>query len=190
MPHEDVAGDIPPERAEKPAHYAQGERDSDWSQTIAGLMSLAKQNNRAYEYEKAIHYLSTLEELWDSKGPPEFTPELRFELHREKGKAFASQGKYDEAIAEYQKILRLCRDSTELQLKAEIFAEIGQLLAKQGDHDRALGYLQRAIGAYRRLKNRAGLCRALRNLGVVFVELGEFEEAELNYQEAINLARE
>jgi putative nucleotidyltransferase with HDIG domain len=46
------------------------------------------------------------------------------------------------------------------------------------------------IGAYRRLNDKKGICKTLRNLGVVYVELGEFEEAELNYSEAIEVAEE
>jgi putative nucleotidyltransferase with HDIG domain len=164
--------------------------DSDWSKTVKNLLCLAREANRSFEYERAINYLDTLEEIIDSKGLPEFSSDLRIELHQEKGKAFASQGKYDQAINEYQKILKYCGDSQKLVTKSETFNQIGQLLAKQGDHDRALGYLQRAIGAYRRLDDKSGMCRALRNLGVVFVELGEFEEAEINYEEAIGLAEE
>ncbi|MCP4566217.1 MAG: tetratricopeptide repeat protein [FCB group bacterium] len=163
---------------------------SDWSETISKLMSLAKTANESCEYEQAIGYLDNLEELWNSKGLPGFSMELRFELHREKGKALASQGKHDLAIGEYQKILIHCRDACYLSVKSETFAQIGQLLAKQGDYDRALGYVQRAIGAYRRQHDNLGLCKALRNLGVIYLELGEFEEAEINYNEAIDIARE
>ena len=162
----------------------------DWSRTIDNLMSLAKAAAADFDYDKVIDYLCTLEEIWDSKGLPDFSLELRFELHREKGKAHASLGKLDKAIAEYQKILDYCRDNTHLSVKCETFTQIGQLLCKQGDHDRALGFLQRALGAYRRLGDQAGICRALRNLGVVFVELGEFEETENAYEEAIAIARE
>ena len=161
---------------------------SDWARTINNLMKLAKEAGQSYDYERAINYLCMLENIWDSKGLPEFSIELRFELHKEKGKAFASQGKYDQAIYEYQKILRLCRDSNNLSIKAETYTQIGQLLAKQGDHDRSLGYHQRAIGAYRRLNDIPGSCKALRNLGVVYVELGEFEDAENTYAEAIEAA--
>ncbi len=164
--------------------------EPDWAKTINNLMSLAKEANKSFDFDRAIDYLQTLEEIWDSKGLPEFSLDLRFELHQEKGKALASQGKHEEAIQEYQKILKFCRDSSHLTVKSETFMQVGQLLAKQGDHDRALGYLQRAIGAYRRLKDRAGICRALRNLGVIYVELGEFEEAEMNYDEAIRIAEE
>lgn len=163
---------------------------SDWESTLQHLMSLARESNKGFDYDKAIHYLNSLEEIWDSKGLPEFSLELRFELHQERGKAYASLGRYDDAIREYQKVLQYCQDTSHLAVKSETFTQIGQLLAKQGDFDRALGYLQRAIGAYRRLNNQVGLCKALRNLGVIYVELGEFEEAEQNYTEAIELARE
>jgi len=166
----------------------QGNDTPDWAKTISNLMSLAKDAAAAFDYNKAVGYLCTLEDIWDSKGLPEFSLELRFELHQEKGKAYASLGKLDEAITEYQKLLNYCRDAAHLSTKSETFTQIGQLLCKQGDHDRALGYLQRALGAYRRLDDKAGVCRALRNLGVVYVELGEFDETESNYIEAIAIA--
>jgi len=164
--------------------------EPDWVKSIQNLLVLAREANKAYKFEKAIEHLNSLEEIWDAKGLPEFSLELRLDLFREKGKALAFQGKHDLAIKEYQKILKLCRDTKHLSIKSETFTQIGQLLAKQGDHDRALGYLQRAIGAYRRLNDLKGMCKALRNLGVVYVELGEFEEAELTYDEAIENAQE
>jgi len=164
--------------------------EPDWAKTITNLLTLARNANESFEFDRAIDYLNTLEEIWNSKGLPEFSLELRVELHREKGKALASQGKLDEAIQEYQKILNFCRDAGQLRVKSETFTQIGQLMAKMGDHDRALGYLQRAIGAYRRLDDQRGMCKALRNLGVIYVELGEFEEAESTYDEAIAVAQD
>ena len=167
----------------------EGINGPDWAKTINDLMTAAKEAAQSYDYDGAIENLCMLERIWDTKNLPEFSLELRFELHQEKGKAYSSQGKFDKAIAEYQKILGYCRDSQHLQIKAESFCQIGQLLAKQGDHDRSLGYLQRAIGAYRRQQDGRGLCKALRNLGVVYVDLGELEEAEATYIEAIEVAR-
>jgi len=163
-------------------------REPDWAATLQNLMTLAKEANKSFEFERALNYLNTLEEIWNAKGLPEFSLELRIELYLEKGKSYASQGQLDVAIAEYQKTLEYCRDPGQLKTRAEIFTQIGQLLAKQGDHDRALGFIQRAIGAYRRRNDQVGLCKAMRNLGVVYVELGEFEEAEMTYHDAIDLA--
>ncbi len=162
---------------------------SDWVATISNLMTLAKKANSSFEFDRAIDYLCTLEEIWNTKDLPDFSKELRIELHLEKGKAYSSQGKLDSAISEYQKTLEYCRDSDQLKTRSETFVQIGQLLARRGDYDRALGYLQRAIGAYRRLGDQVGICKALRNLGVVYVELGEFEEAEVTYHNAIEQAR-
>ncbi|MFZ5979087.1 MAG: HD domain-containing phosphohydrolase [Candidatus Zixiibacteriota bacterium] len=164
--------------------------DADWLKAIQNLMEQAREANKSFEFERALEYLNSLENLWDSKGMPEFSRELRFCILQEKGKALAFQGKYDLAIKEYQRILKDCPDAQHLSIKSETFSQIGQLLAKQGDHDRALGYLQRAIGAYRRLNEPVGMCKALRNLGVIYVELGEFEEAESTYDEAIAKAQE
>ena len=151
-------------------------------------MQKKSKSNKKFNYTEAIEHLNTLEEIWDSKGLPEFSIELRLEVHQEKGKAYSAQGKYDEAIAEYQKVLKFCRDSSQLNVKAETFTHIGQLMTKQGDFDRALGFVQRAIGANRRLRNDKGTCKALRNLGIIYLELGEFEEAEINYNQAMELA--
>ncbi|MFC1475616.1 tetratricopeptide repeat protein [Candidatus Zixiibacteriota bacterium] len=160
----------------------------DWAETITSLMGLAKEAVKSFDYDRAIDYLRTIQEIWDAKGIPEFSLELRFELHRMLGGAYASRGRLEEAIQEYKKILKLCRDARHLTVKSETFTQLGQLLCKQGDHERALGYLQRAISVYRRLNDVTGLCKALRNLGVIYVELGDFEEAEINYVEAIALA--
>jgi putative nucleotidyltransferase with HDIG domain len=162
--------------------------ESDWASTIENLMALARDVARKFEFDQAVTYLNTVEQIWDSKGLPEYSRDLRFELHSEKGKAYASMGKLEEAVEEYQKVLNHCRESGHMAVKAETFSQIGQLLGKQGDHDRALGYHQRAIGAYRRLEDKPGLCKALRNLGVTYIELGEFEEAEDTYKAAVAIA--
>ena len=174
----------------RPAPRGRAAAGEDWAKTIDNLMSLAHQAAASFEFDRAIDYLESVEAIWESKGLPEFSLDLRFDLHREKGKAYASQGKLEQAIQEYQKVLSYCRDSRHLEVKSETFTQIGQLLGKQGDYDRALGYLQRAIGAYRRLDDTTGTCKALRNLGVIYVELGEFEEATITFEEAIALAEQ
>ncbi len=161
---------------------------SDWAATVDHLLSLAKLAGQQFNFEQAIEYLHAAEEIWDSKGLPEYSIEKRVEVNCEAGKAYTSLGKLDHAISEYQKILSYCRDSSQNKIKAETFTQIAQLIAKQGDYDRALGYLHRAISAFRRLDDKLGICKALRNLGVVYVELGEFEEAQSTYTEAIALA--
>ena len=162
--------------------------EMDWAETIRNLVTLAKTATSEFEPDKAVEYVRSAEQIWKTKGLPEFSFELRFDVHREGAKALALLGRLDKAISEYQKILKLCCHTEHLPIKSDTCAQIGQRICKQGDYDRALGYLQRALGTYRRLDDKSGICRALRNLGVVYVELGEFEEAVSTLEEATEIA--
>ncbi|MFH2036124.1 MAG: HD domain-containing phosphohydrolase [Candidatus Zixiibacteriota bacterium] len=159
-----------------------------WVLTLQHLLELSKQASNDFDYERAYKHLISLEELWDSKGFPTISLDLRFELHNEKGKVLTKLGRNSEAVAEYQILLDYCQDRKLIERRVEVFLEIGQLLSKIGEHDRALGYVHRALSGYRKLKNPLGICKSLRNLGVVYIELGEFEDAETAYEEAIEIS--
>lgn len=161
----------------------------NWSETLAHLLGLARDANRAFNYEQALSYLDTLDGLRAGKELGAAGDQLALDLFREKGHALASLGKHEAAIEVYKRVLEHCAEPQQLSVRAETFTQIGQLLAKQGDYDRALGYLQRAIGAQRRLDDEVGMCKALRNLGVIYLQLGELDEAESNYNEAIEIAK-
>jgi len=161
-----------------------------WVQTLSQLLELAKKASEDYDYERSLKHLESMEELWATKGLPTFSLELRFELHNEKGKVLTKLGRNDEAVTEYQKLLEFCKEKKLVNERIEVFLEIGQLLAKTGEHDRAIGYVHRALSEYRRLNDSLGICKSLRNLGVIYIELGEFEDAETAYEEAIEIAEQ
>ena len=161
---------------------------SKWARTLAQFLDLAGEASRGFDYERALKYLETMEELWESKGLPAFSIELRCQLHTEKGRALTRLGRYKEAVAEYQKLLEYCQDKTMLPQRMDIFLNIGQLLIKIGELDRALGFIHRGLAGYRRLNNPDGICKSLRNLGVIYIELGEFDDAENAYEEAIEIS--
>lgn len=169
---------------------SQGDVIPGWARTAENLLALAKGKLEAFDYDGAINHLCTVERIWNSKRYPESSPEARIELHQDLGKAYASLGKLDDAIREYEKILAICRVTPRAIVKSNAYLQIGQLLCKQGDFDRALGYVQRAIATFRRQGDPLSLCKALRNLGVIYVELGDLEEADFTYAEAVNLAQE
>ncbi|SYZ72319.1 hypothetical protein TRIP_C20434 [Candidatus Zixiibacteriota bacterium] len=159
-----------------------------WAATLADLLQLAKKASENFQYERALGYLATMEELWQSKALPNFSDELKFDLYNEKGRVLSKLGRYGEAVTESEKLLKFCQDKKMPAKRAEVFLEIGQLLAKQGELDRALGHLHRALGLYRRLNDPQGICKSLRNLGVIYIEMGEFDDAESSYKEAIQIA--
>jgi len=166
-----------------------GQSVSSWVDTLTNLLELARTASDGFNYERALNYLATMEELWESKALPDFSVELRSGLLGEKGRAFSKLGRYSEAVEQYEKLLKYYKDKGAFPKRAGVFLEMGQLLAKQGEFDRALGYVHRALAAYRQLEDPPGTCKSLRNLGVIYIELGEFEDAEMAYNEAIEIAR-
>jgi putative nucleotidyltransferase with HDIG domain len=164
--------------------------DSQWAVTVSQFLDLAREATRNFDYERALRYLESMAELSATKGWPTFSEELRFELHHEKGLVLSKLGRHGEAVAEFERLLEYCRDRKFHHLRNDAFLEMGQLLSKTGEHDRALGFVHRALSGYRRQGDSPGICRSLRNLGVVYTELGEFDDAELAYEEAIGIARE
>ncbi len=161
-----------------------------WAETLAEFLELAGKAAKDFDYERALSYLTTMEEIWDSKGLPTYSLDLRFELLNRKGRVLTKLGRYNEAVQEYQRLLDFCRDQNLSTQRVEVFLEIGQLLAKTGELDRALGYVHRALTGYRRLSDELGKCRSLRNLGAIYFELGEFDDAENSYEKAIEIAQQ
>ena len=163
---------------------------SKWASTVTQFLDLAREATRNFEYDRALNYLESMTELSATKGWPAFSEELRFDLYYEKGLVLSKLGKYTEAVVEFEKLLTYCQDRKFLSKRNEVFSQLGQLLGKTGENVRALGFIHRAVSGYRRNGDFSGICRSLRNLGVVYTELGEFDDAELAYEEAVEIARE
>ncbi|MEW5924971.1 MAG: HD domain-containing phosphohydrolase [Candidatus Zixiibacteriota bacterium] len=168
----------------------QSHGNANWHDTLSEFLTLARKAVAEFDYERALKHLSTMEELCERKGLPNDSLELRYDLHNEKGRTLSKMGRYCEAVDEYQRLLEFCQNHKLVERRVEVFLEIGQLLAKTGEHDRALGYVHRALSGYRRLNDANGVCRSLRNLGVIYIELGEFDDAEAVYEEAIGISLE
>jgi putative nucleotidyltransferase with HDIG domain len=163
---------------------------SKWASTVTQFLDLARDATKNFEYDRALNYLESMTELSATKGWPAFSEELQFDLHYEKGLVLSKLGKYVEAVKEFEKLLTYCQDRKFLSRRNEVFSQLGQLLGKTGENVRALGFLHRAVSGYRRSADASGICRSLRNLGVIYTELGEFDDAEQAYEEAVEIARE
>lgn len=162
--------------------------ESNWADTVTRLLGLAHEASEAFDFERALDYLDTLAEISQGKELGAISQDVHIDIHQTRAKALATLGRHAEAIEVNKALLNYCDDRDHQVVRVATFNEIGQLLSKQGEYDRAFGYLQRAIVVQRRLDDPVGLCKALRNLSVTYVNLGELEEADLNLREAIDLA--
>jgi tetratricopeptide (TPR) repeat protein len=95
--------------------------------------------------------------------------------HNNLGDAYASRGRWDRAIAEYQRALQLKPDY------AEANYNLGFIFASRGDWDRAIAEYQQAL----RLK--PDYAEAYNELGFVFASQGDWDRAIAEYQQALRL---
>lgn len=91
----------------------------------------------------------------------------------EKGTELMQQGKFDDALAEFQKILSIYES-------AEIYYNMGYIKTAQGEYDEALVCFRKAT----QINN--AFARAYQKMGEVYVKLGRTKEAE----EALSRAAE
>lgn len=118
----------------------------------------------------------------------------RLELYPWLGKAFAHQGKFNEAIAAYQKFLAshkiLHRDALQdsgaqttqsVSQRAEIHAELGLLYSRQKDLPKAVWHYQQALNL------KPDWEQLQYNLAVILHQLGDWQGAIAAYRRTIAL---
>ena len=115
----------------------------------------------ARDYERAAAHLLRVIEL-DNRFPA---------AHSVLGNTYLQQGFYDEAIAEYQKVLSLCGDVRSVRLSVE--ALLGQAYANLGDRNKALHILDELIKASEEKDQPISLL----SIAEIHAALGQIDEA-------------
>lgn len=83
------------------------------------------------------------------------------------GKINASRGQLDEALGNYQQVLRY-RDDIDKQFEAEALFNLGHLYTLQGHYSEALDHHKKALAIVRREGDRHAEARSLNDIGVLY----------------------
>jgi tetratricopeptide (TPR) repeat protein len=162
---------------------------------IARAYDLLGENNKAIdalmlaikihpEYAKAHNDLSILflkagkvqDAMKEYRKAVEFNSNKNnFELHYNFGNILATQGHYDEAIIQYNQVLRIQPHN------AVVHFNLAILLLQQEKKDDALNHFQEAV------KIQPQYAKAHYQLSLILKQKGRTEEANRHYQEAIRL---
>ncbi|MDP8240069.1 MAG: tetratricopeptide repeat protein [Candidatus Hatepunaea meridiana] len=105
------------------------------------------------------------------------------------GRWYADGGDYSTAISYCEQVLEIARD---LGLRAEEtqwMLNIGQYLHRSGDLDEARDTLEQAVRASVEVKYKLAEDYARRYLGFVLIDIGEFEQAETEFNTAFEIAK-
>jgi diguanylate cyclase (GGDEF)-like protein/putative nucleotidyltransferase with HDIG domain len=100
------------------------------------------------------------------------------------------QGELDEAVRLYNDARERAVHLGDGMLAAMTAQNLGVISNIRGDFSRALEFYQAALADYRSMGLVRDVCIALNNLGMVYTDMERWDEAELVYQEAIELVRD
>jgi tetratricopeptide (TPR) repeat protein len=121
---------------------------------------------------RQCHIYKDRETLWQDtirKNPDSLMAHLNL------GVEYAQQGRLDEAISHYNKVLQLNPNY------AQAYTDLGLVFMKKSNLDKAISYFQQA------LQIRPDVAIVHNDLGGAFLLKGDFEQAEHHYSEAIRI---
>lgn len=102
------------------------------------------------------------------------------------GRINASRGQLDEALGNYQQVLRY-REDLDKRFEAEALFNLGHLYTLQGHYTEALAHHKKALAIIRREGNRHGEARSLNDIGVLYGLMGNDDKGLANHAVALQI---
>jgi SagB-type dehydrogenase family enzyme len=127
--------------------------------------------------------LGVVEELAPSDG----LRALGGTLHSELGEVFRATGQHDSARREFCTALRIAEEVEDLRAQGVDLSHLGTLALTEGNKEEALERCRAALALLRRIHEPALEAAAWHQLGVVFQEQRQWQEAERHYLEAARI---
>jgi len=105
------------------------------------------------------------------------------------GNVYLQQGRWEEAIANYEKALETFRALGDRHGEAQTLTNLGIVYRLQGRWEEAIACYEKDLEICRALGDRQGEGTTLTNLGNVYQLQGRWEEAIANYEKALEICR-
>lgn len=174
------------ERAERLLQRALSALAADDARRIIPLNWLSNTSYTLGDYEKAISYADTAQQLAEHYGQHE---SIAISLNN-KGLVYADQGMNAEARACHEQSLAIYRELDGAFGTALNLNNLATIAHVTGDASAAVAYLEQALMMDREMGNRRGIAVWLQNLGNHALYQGLYAEAQAYYTESILAARE
>jgi len=118
------------------------------------------------------------------------SPTERMSVLLNLGNAYYSLSKNDDALKNYDAILKLTKKVSEKDARegeASALGNIGLILKAKGDLDNALKYHQDALKIDQEIGYKQGEASALGNIGLIYSDKGDLDNALKYFQDALKI---
>lgn len=154
---------------------------AQWPKALDYARRAGKKAHRLYAPHAAIEqYTRALEAANRSGQSP------RPDLHLQRGQAFDTLGRFDEARADYETALQAARAAGDQQTAWQTLLDLGLLWAAR-DYERTGDYCRQALALARSMADQAALGHSLNRLGNWLMNSGQLFEALDYHREALAL---
>jgi tetratricopeptide (TPR) repeat protein len=105
------------------------------------------------------------------------------------GSIYGERGDLAKAKAYFLNSLALINPKNDLELAANLDTNLGIIDIIQGNTDDSIKHLTNALVSYNKLGNNRRITEIKHNIGMAYLELGDYESALATFDEAIELAK-
>ena len=186
LPLDDLHAQIAQAEQENPASPQLASLYSRLAQTYQNRVERGLATNLEQERNLTIHYFRQALSLQTQLG----LQTALMNTHNSLGLFHKFQGRYRDALAQYQESLNVARQIDNQQGEANALGNLGIVYRNLGQYERAIEFYQQNLALARELGDRQGKANTLGGLGNVYYALGQYEQAIEFYQQNLALARE
>ncbi len=105
------------------------------------------------------------------------------------GNVYDSQGRWEDAIAQYEQSLEICRSLGDRHGEGQTLSNLGEVYQSQGRWEDAIAQYEQSLEINRSLGDRHGEGQSLSNLGMVYQSQGRWEDAIAQYEQSLEISR-
>lgn len=152
------------------------------SQQVLTYVAIARVFETVGDFHKSAQFFTQALTLNKSARDINAEAMIRTDL----GKVNASMGKTDEALHQYQEVLRY-RDDIDQNLEADALFHLARLYAQQGKYAQALVNHKRALAIARTRKDRRAEAISLNDIGILYGLMKQEEKSFANHRVALEI---
>jgi tetratricopeptide (TPR) repeat protein len=104
-------------------------------------------------------------------------------------KVYFVWGRYEEALSNYQSLLKHYDKANDLAIRARLLNNISDIHRNRGEYEKALKLYNESLEIAKRIDDKQGIAYSLNDIAIIYDRKGEYEKAVDLYNQSLEIAR-